>query len=72
MGQKERGQRELWKRENKKPEMQEIKICRDIVTFFSPGPASSPNDVLVEGAPKNLSFRRASGTGLTINLRPAE
>lgn len=40
--------------------------------FLSPGPASSPNDVLVEGAPKNLSFRRASGTGLTMNLRPAE
>lgn len=29
-------------------------------------------DVFAEGVPKNSSLRRDSGTGLTMNLRPAE
>lgn len=33
---------------------------------------SSPKEVLAEETPKNCSFRRDSGTGLTINFRPAE
>lgn len=40
--------------------------------FHLPGAGSSPKDVLAEGAPKNWSLRRDSGTGLTMNLRPAE
>lgn len=36
------------------------------------GEGSSPKEVLAEGAPKNCSLRRDSGTGLTMNLRPAE
>lgn len=38
----------------------------------SPCDGSSPKEVLAEGAPKNCSLRRDSGTGLTMNLRPAE
>lgn len=41
-------------------------------TFLSPGEDSSPKEVLAEEAPKNCSLRRDSGTGLTMNLRPAE
>lgn len=40
---------------------------------FLPGEDSSPKEVLAEDAPKNCSYRRRdSGTGLTINRRPAE
>lgn len=39
---------------------------------LSPGAGSSPKEVLAEGPPKNCSLRRDSGTGLTMNLRPAE
>lgn len=41
-------------------------------TFLSPAEDSSPNEVLAEDTPKNCSRRRDSGTGLTMNLRPAE
>lgn len=41
-------------------------------TILWPGEVSSPNEVLVEEEPKNCSLRRDSGTGLTMNLRPAE
>lgn len=37
-----------------------------------PGRGSSLMEVFAEGAPKNCSLRRDSGTGLTMNLRPAE
>lgn len=38
-----------------------------------PGEDSSPKEVLAEEAPKNCSYRRRdSGTGLTMNRRPAE
>lgn len=36
------------------------------------GAGSSPKELFAEGVPKNCSLRRDSGTGLTINLRPAE
>ena len=38
---------------------------------FSPG-GSSLKELLAEGGPKNCSLSRDSGTGLTMNLRPAE
>lgn len=42
-------------------------------SFFLPGEDSSPKEVLAEAAPKNCSYRRRdSGTGLTMNRRPAE
>lgn len=38
-----------------------------------PGEDSSPKEVLAEEGPKNCSHRRRdSGTGLTMNRRPAE
>lgn len=45
----------------------------NVSSLVSPGAAgSSPSEVLADGAPKNCSLRRDSGTGLTMNLRPAE
>lgn len=37
-----------------------------------PGSRFSPKEVLPDAGPKNCSLRRDSGTGLTMNLRPAE
>lgn len=53
--------------------MQTVLIPQRIkLSFLSPEAGSSPKEVLAEEAPKNCSLRRDSGTGLTMNLRPAE
>lgn len=48
-------------------------MLRGMKTLFLPGEDSSPKEVLADVAPKNCSYRRRdSGTGLTMNRRPAE
>lgn len=70
------GQTQTLKRENKVAQSNAWNApvqnpCACIRGNDSPA-RSSPKDVLAEEGPKNDSRSRASGTGLTMNRRPAE